>query len=181
MIEFKGTLARRNREGSFENPLKLEWFASLFFPNALVYGKLERYYMSYDLMVFDIAKAPKTKIEFMSWYKNLTEWGEKLDYDNPSNASMPLQNWFYEMIKIFPPMNGPLAPTDKQIESNWEMETRLTDYCIATEAIYMGFAWSLADEAYSLVHKLAIKHGVGFFDPSSGRDDIFLPDGSFIS
>ena len=29
--------------------------------------------MSYDLMVFEITKAPKTKKEFMDWYDRQTE------------------------------------------------------------------------------------------------------------
>ena len=32
--------------------------------------------MSYDLMVFEISKAPKTKEEFMAWYEKQTQWSE---------------------------------------------------------------------------------------------------------
>lgn len=32
--------------------------------------------MSYDLMVFEKTKAPKTRKEFLEWYEKQTEWGE---------------------------------------------------------------------------------------------------------
>ena len=30
--------------------------------------------MSYDLMVFEFSKAPKTQAEFLQWYEMQTEW-----------------------------------------------------------------------------------------------------------
>lgn len=33
--------------------------------------------MSYDLMVFEKSKAPKTKAEFMKWYEIQTKWSEE--------------------------------------------------------------------------------------------------------
>ena len=38
--------------------------------------------MSYDLMVFETANAPKNKKDFMQWYAQQTEWGE--DHDHAS-------------------------------------------------------------------------------------------------
>ncbi|NRD79727.1 hypothetical protein HPT25_20425 [Bacillus sp. BRMEA1] len=133
--------------------------------------------MSYYLMVFEKTKAPKTKKEFMAWYENLTSWSEDVDYNEISHAATLLQNWFKESIKTFPTMNGSFAPSDDEINDNLELEERLTDYCIASNAIYMAFAWSVAEEAYEHVRKLAIKHDVGFFNVSSVHGEIILPDG----
>jgi len=36
--------------------------------------------MSYDLIVFEKSKAPKTKAEFMKWYETQTKWSEEHDY-----------------------------------------------------------------------------------------------------
>jgi len=132
--------------------------------------------MSYDLLVFEKTKAPKTKKEFIKWYKKLTEWEESIDYNQISNASNSLQNWFHEIIKTFPPMNGSLAPKDEEINGNKELELHLTDYSITKDAIYACFSWSLSDEAYNTVLKLAAKHKVGFFDASGKNKDIILPD-----
>lgn len=41
-------------------------------------------------------------------------------------------------------------------------DNRLTDYSLGTSVIYAAFAYSVADEAYTAMRKLAIKHKVGF-------------------
>ena len=38
--------------------------------------------MSYDLMAFEIFKAPKDKEEFFKWYDKQSEWEEDHDYDD---------------------------------------------------------------------------------------------------
>lgn len=135
--------------------------------------------MSYDLMVFEITKAPKTKKEFMAWYDKITEWEEEHDYETVSVTSPALQNWFMEMKETFPPMNGEFAPDDEAIENDENLESRLTDYSISYDSVYAAFSWSLAEEAYETMRRLAQKHGVGFFD-ASGDGDIILPDGMMI-
>lgn len=134
--------------------------------------------MSYDLMVFEKTKAPKTKKEFLAWFEKQAEWEEEHDYQTISVAAPALQNWFMEMKQTFPPMNGEYAPDDEEIEADEELERHLTDYCIGREVIYAAFAWSAAEEAYELVRKLAQKHDVGFFDVSSEEADVILPDGT---
>lgn len=135
--------------------------------------------MSYDLMVFEKTKTPKTKVEFIEWYRTQTKWNEGHDYQNPIVTSLSLQNWYMDMKKTFPPMNGLDAPTDEQLENDEELEDYLTDYSIGKDMIYAEFTWSQADSAYELTLKLAQKHGVGFFDVS-GNEDIILPDGETI-
>ena len=132
-------------------------------------------------MVFEISKAPKSKQEFMNGYYNLTEWEENLDYNNPQNTSYSLQSWFSEMILTFPPMNGSLAPTDEMLDNNDELYSHLADYSISTDAIYVGFSWSLAEEAHDVARKLAAKHSVGFLDVSNDNLNIILPDGTDIN
>lgn len=136
--------------------------------------------MSYDLMVFEKTKAPKAKKEFMEWYEKQTEWTEDHDYQTIGVSSPALQNWFMEMKETFPPMNGDYAPDEELFEKDENLEERLTDYCIGQEVIYTAFAWSVAEEAYELVRKLAQKHDVGFFDVSEEDGDIILPDGTKI-
>ena len=130
-------------------------------------------------MVFEITKAPKTKKEFMAWYDKITEWEEEHDYETVSVTSPALQNWFMEMKETFPPMNGEFAPDDEAMENDEDLESRLTDYSISYDSVYAAFSWSLAEEAYETMRRLAQKHGVGFFD-ASGDGDIILPDGMMI-
>jgi GH35 family endo-1,4-beta-xylanase len=137
--------------------------------------------MSYDLMVFEKTKAPKTKEEFMRWYGIQTEWSEEHDYQTPSVASEKLQNWYNAMKSYFPPMNGVDSPTDEQIEEDEELENRLADYCIGRDVIYVAFAWSKADEAYKLTKQFAKQYDVGFFNVSAIDGEIVLPEGTIIT
>jgi len=124
--------------------------------------------MSYDLMVFRKEAAPSNKSEFMNWYNKQTEWTEGHSYDDPANTSNDLRNWFMDMIKTFPPLNGPYS--NENDESNYQ-----TDYSIGKDVIYAAFSWSLAELAYKTTMKLAERHGVGFFDVSTDDGDIYFP------
>jgi hypothetical protein len=122
--------------------------------------------MSYDLMVFDPAAAPGERKAFLAWFRQQTRWTETHGYNNPDVPTPALRAWFMEMIRWFPPMNGPLASDDVD-------DPRVTDYSVGETVIYAAFAWSQAGAAYERVKELAAKHGVGFFD--LGSDDIWLP------
>jgi hypothetical protein len=125
--------------------------------------------MSYDLAVFDPNLAPDERSEFLAWYDQETKWSKGLDYNDPANLSPSLSGFFFEIIKSFPPMNGPLKSDSDS--------TKVTDYSCAEALIYAGFRWSQAESAYSTMHRLAGKHQCGFFDVSAIRGRIWLPDG----
>ncbi len=124
--------------------------------------------MSYDLMVFEKSKAPTNKEDFMKWYEKQVQWSEDHSYQASSVSSVALQNWFMEMKDIFYPMNGEFAVSDDLID-----DPHVTDYCIGCDVIYTAFAWSLQEEAYTTMLKLAKKHNVGFFDVSGNEEIIF--------
>jgi hypothetical protein len=129
--------------------------------------------MSYDLMVFAPDAAPKERNSFLEWYEAQTQWVEPHRYDNPDLSTAQLRSWFMDMIQSFPPMNGPFAPKDLPVD-----EESTTDYSIGNFVIYSGFAWSKAEQAYDTTFRLARKHGVGFFDASSEKADLWYPDGN---
>ena len=104
----------------------------------------------------------------MNWYESQTEWEEEHDYDDPKVSSDELKNWFLDMIKDFPAMNGPLASEDVD-------DPKVTDYSVGIDVIYAAFAWSEAENAYPKMIELAKKHKVGFFD-ASGNGDILFPN-----
>ena len=130
--------------------------------------------MSYDLMVFNPKIAPKSEPEFLEWYSQQTEWEENHSYDNPKVTSIELRNWFMEMIKEFPALNGPFQPTDIDDRIDNDDDT-LTDHCIGKDVIYCGFRWSAAEKAYWKMLDLAQKHKVGFYNPS-GDGIIMFPN-----
>lgn len=133
--------------------------------------------MSYDIMVFDPEAAPKTKQAFDQWYQQQTQWAEDHNYDDP--VVCPNQNlidFFLELIKFYPAMNGPLSDDElmEQLDEQG-LDAYMTDYSIGKHLIYGGFAWSLAQKAHELVTELAAKYNLGFYDPSNAPDDIYLP------
>jgi hypothetical protein len=107
----------------------------------------------------------------MIWYEQLTQWAEGHSYNDPLVLTAKLQGWFMDIIQSYPPMNGPLSQDDLP-----EDEASLTDYSLAKSAIYCAFAWSKEDPAYDTVFELAQKHGVGFFNVSSGNEEVWLPE-----
>ncbi|WP_440116214.1 hypothetical protein [Paenibacillus sp. QZ-Y1] len=129
--------------------------------------------MSYDLMVFDPSKAPVDKPAFMEWYGEQTKWSEDHSYSDITVSSRKLQHLYKELIQTFPPMNV----DDEIFEAMEEAGTdnRLTDYSLGEDLIYAAFAWSVAEDAYSLMRELAKKHQVGFFDVSGLDGEIIRP------
>ena len=127
-------------------------------------------------MVFESNAAPTSHAQFMDWYEQQTQWAEGHGYDDPTVSTAKLRAWFMEIIQSFPPLNGPLSQDDLP-----EDEASATDYSVGKSVIYCAFAWSKAEPAYDTVFKLAQKHGVGFFNVSSGNEEVWLPSKEKLS
>ena len=128
--------------------------------------------MSYDLLVFAPDQAPTAREEFLSWWEKQSEWSEGHSYADPSVSTPALRNWFSEMIEAWPAMNGPFAPAE------WPKDlSSMVDYSLGRSVMYTCFRWEAAEKAYGAVFAAAAKHGVGFFDASSDRGEVWLPDG----
>jgi len=127
--------------------------------------------MSYDLVVFDPTVAPSSRGEFEQWFGKITEWEEPRDYNVPDPCSPSLKSWYLDMILKFPAMNGPYAKRADSID-----DPAVSDYCITERLIYVAFAWSKALAAYEACFSLAAKHGLGFFDVSGEKGEVWLPD-----
>ncbi len=121
-------------------------------------------------MAFEADAAPASHAQFMEWYAQETQWTEGHSYDDPAMSTVKLRAWFVEITQSFPPLNGPLSQGGLS-----EDEASATDYSVGKSIIYCAFAWTKAKPAYSLVFELAQKHGVGFFNVSSGNEEVWLP------
>ena len=154
--------------------------------------------VSYDLAVFDAVAAPRNAPEFTKWYDAQTRWEELHSYDDPAVSTPALRAWFMEMIRDFPPMNGPFAAVNDagsaRTSGDGHQRRRFSlaglfrslrdrddawtsDYSVGYSIIYVGFAWSKAQAAYRACYRLAAKHRVGFIDVSSDEGDVWFPDG----
>lgn len=125
--------------------------------------------MSYDLMVFEKSKAPKSYEDFLNWTSHQTEWSEERDYSSIDGTALKLTAWFIEMIKTFPALNGKYSLPDEEAFVNEDIEKHLTDYSIGSEIIYAAFGWSMVDEANKTALELAKKHDIGLYNPQSGE------------
>ena len=126
--------------------------------------------MSYDLMVFDPAAAPREREAFRAWYRAQVEWTEHHGYNDPSVTTVDLRAWYQAIRQIYPNMNGPDPADDDQID-------RTGDYSIGKHVIYATFPWSLAEDVYPNVRRLAVECQVGFYDVSGdeGEGEIYFP------
>lgn len=114
--------------------------------------------MSYGILAFDAAAT--TDAAFAGWWVNQSEWPEDHSYDRPEVTTSALQAFYADLIRDFPPMNGPDAPTVAEIESGPDLEGRLTDYSIGSQLVYAAFAWSQEQSARTRFQQLADAHGV---------------------
>lgn len=129
--------------------------------------------MSFDLVVFDAASAPRQKEAFLVWYEEQAQWSEGHAYDDVGRAAPGLQAWYRKLIQTFPPTHGPDAPEDGEAD-----EACQADYLIGSQVIHVSFGWSKAVTALQQVVEIARVNSVGFFNVSSKDKNLWLPDGA---
>ncbi len=122
--------------------------------------------MSYDIFAFDPCKAPSDDGELMSWYEEQAEWSEPHSYDDDSVTTPALRSFYRDMIRTFPPMNGPQALDSDDAD---------TDYSIGYGIIYVAFRWARTDEALGKFLSLGVRHSVGVCEVSESPVVIYRP------
>lgn len=129
--------------------------------------------MSYHLLVFAPAAAPKEAVAFGLWFQAQTEWPEHHDYEDPAVATLSLKAWCLEMMQRFPPRSGPyrdeLPPEDKSL---------LADYSIGRNIVFVAVQLAQAKAALALARELAAQHCVGLYEASESPPAVRLPDGN---
>ena len=125
--------------------------------------------MSYDLVVFDPAAAPRERTSFLDWIKDALSVPEGQSRSDPAAASPALWAWHCEMCQAFPAGDGPRAydPFSTQATKN-------ATYRFASHAILAGFHWEATGSALHRVKKLAINHGLGLFDASGADGAVWM-------
>ncbi|WP_200921851.1 MULTISPECIES: hypothetical protein [unclassified Sphingomonas] len=123
--------------------------------------------MSYDLLVFDPSVAPRERAAFMQWFEAQTDWSE----GEGTVEALPeaLRHWHQAMLPAWPDM--------QEVEDDRIDDPHVTGYSLGANVIYVDFRWSVANEAYETVRRLAIEHRVGFYDVSGdeGDGEIYFP------
>jgi hypothetical protein len=101
-----------------------------------------------------------TDIGFQAWWDQQSQWAEGHTYDNAAVTTPALRAFYTELIREFPPMNGPDAPSDEQIDNDPDLEARLTDYSIGTDLVYAAFSWGQENVARDVFRRVASSHGI---------------------
>lgn len=123
--------------------------------------------MSYDLLVFDPTAAPRDRARFIDWYQQQTNWSA--DINDTASLAEGLRCWHQAMLPNWPDMQ---TVDDEQVD-----DPHVTGYSLGEHVIYVDFRWSVAEEAYEAVRRLAVEHRVGFYDVSGdeGDGEIYFP------
>jgi GMP synthase-like glutamine amidotransferase len=128
--------------------------------------------MSYDLVVFDPAAAPRDRSGFLDWIKYALSAADAPLRSDPAAASPALCAWHRDMCESFPAGDGPRAydPFSTQATKN-------ATYRFAAHAILAGFHWEVSGAALYRVKKLAQTHGLGLFDASGADGAVWMESG----
>lgn len=114
--------------------------------------------MSYDILAFD--PQATTDEGFERWWDDRSQWTEDHSYADPQVTTPALRAFYQDLIPAFPPMNGPDAPSDEQIDEDPDLDARLTDYSIGSDLLYAAASWSKAEAVRGEFERLGRLHGV---------------------
>ena len=111
--------------------------------------------MSYDIVAFEDGLV--SSLDFLQWWEGVAQIAQSID--RPSTPG--LAAFYSELIETYPPMNGPDAVSDEELDEDEDgLESRITDYSITAEMIVGAHAWSAAEAARDEWARLGAKHGV---------------------
>ena len=134
--------------------------------------------MGFDILA--IEPDAVTDEDFPAWWQRQSQWAEPVDYNDTSHATPAIRLFMADLAETFPPMNGPLRPTEAQLEAHPELDDRLSDYSIGRQLVFADFGFSVdPDENGELAERrfmqLAYRHGLAIV-LTTGDGTILRPD-----
>ena len=109
--------------------------------------------MSYDLLIFEPDVV--TDEDFPQWGEQVSRWEEPRDYDTTEGSTPAIRAFYRDLIRAFPPFNGPDALSDAELEEREEQGLPVADYTIGADYIYIGVGWSDANALVKIVGQMA--------------------------
>ena len=109
--------------------------------------------MSYDILIFEPDAV--TDEDFPQWWEQVSRWEEPRDYDTTEHSTRPIKSFYRDLIRAFPPFNGPDALSDAELEEREEQGLPVADYTIGADYIYIGVGWSDANALVKIVGQMA--------------------------
>ena len=105
--------------------------------------------MSYDILIFEPDAV--TDEDFPQWWEQVSRWEEPRDYDTTEGSTPAIRAFYRDLIRAFPPFNGPDALSDAELEEREEQGLPVADYTIGADYIYIGVGWAGANALGKIV------------------------------
>ena len=109
--------------------------------------------MSYDILIFEPDVV--TDEDFPQWWEQISRWEEPRDYYTTEGSTPAIRSFYRDLIRAFPPFNGPDALSDAELEEREEQGLPVADYTIGADYIYIGVGWSDANALVKIVGQMA--------------------------
>ena len=109
--------------------------------------------MSYDILIFEPDVV--TDEDFPQWWEQVSRWEEPRDYDTTEGSTPAIRAFYRDLIRAFPPFNGPDALSDAELEDREAEGLPVADYTIGADYIYIGVGWSDANALVKIVGQMA--------------------------
>ena len=109
--------------------------------------------MSYDILIFEPAAVSDK--DFPQWWKRVSRWEEPHDYDTTEGSTPAIRSFYRDLVRTFPPFNGPDALSEEELEEREEQGLPVADYTIGADYIYISVGWSDANVFAKTVGQLA--------------------------
>ena len=109
--------------------------------------------MSYDILIFEPDAV--TDEDFPQWWAQVSRWEEPRDYNTTEGSTPSIRAFYRDLIRAFPPFNGPDALSDAELEEREEQGLPVADYTIGADYIYIGVGWSDANALVKIVGQMA--------------------------
>ena len=110
--------------------------------------------MSYDILIFEPDSA--TDEDFPQWWEQVvSQWGEPYDFSTIDGSTPAIRSFYRDIIRTFPPINGPDALTEEELEEREAEGLPVADYTIGADFIYVSVGWSDADTLVKIAGQMA--------------------------
>lgn len=109
--------------------------------------------MSYDILIFE--PDATTDEDFPRWWKRISRWEEPHDYDTTERSIPEIRAFYRDLIRTFPPINGPHALAEEELDAREAEGPPVADYTIGTNFIYVSVSWSDANTLVKIVGPMA--------------------------
>jgi len=109
--------------------------------------------MSYDILIFEPDAV--TDEDFPQWWEQVSRWEEPRDYDTTEGSTPAIRAFYRDLIRAFPPFNGPDALSDAELEEREEQGLPGAHPHPRADYIYIGVGWSDANALVKIVGQMA--------------------------